>query len=197
MLACYLEIIHVYAFITNKEIQHLWREFYDEVDKGKHRLSSRKLKQKLQENYKKSGRKFFPICAKEQLEEVTEGAAVTISKSKPPRSYIDYFVNFFVKCFCHFNSENVEHPFVPDEFNNGLLLSSDIVLSIFCEGWPSCAKEWITRERLWPDVHSVEKITDKVDFTLSQTARLMEIFDCLFHALKPCWSKLSYRCSTE
>ncbi|CAB4029825.1 Hypothetical predicted protein, partial [Paramuricea clavata] len=35
----------------------------------------------------------------------------------------------------------------------------DIVLSIFCEGWPNCAREWITRERLWPDIYSVEKIT--------------------------------------
>lgn len=38
-------------------------------------------------------------------------------------------------------------------------LTSDIVVAIFCEGWPTCAREWITRDRCWPDKHSVEKIT--------------------------------------
>ena len=36
--------------------------------------------------------------------------------------------------------------------------SCDVVLSIFCEGWPSCAKEWITRDRLWPKNELVEEI---------------------------------------
>ncbi len=37
--------------------------------------------------------------------------------------------------------------------------SADIVLCISCEGWPVCAREWITRERFWPDIHSVNKTT--------------------------------------
>ena len=48
-----------------------------------------------------------------------------------------------------------------------IIPSSDIVLSIFYEDWPSCAREWTTRERFWPDVCSVENIVYKVDFTLS------------------------------
>ena len=39
-----------------------------------------------------------------------------------------------------------------------LVPSSDIVLAISCGGWPSCAREWIKRERDWPDVCTVEKI---------------------------------------
>ena len=35
---------------------------------------------------------------------------------------------------------------------------SDIVLSIYCEGWPVCAREWITRKRVWPDLNFVENI---------------------------------------
>ena len=40
-----------------------------------------------------------------------------------------------------------------------IVSSSDIVSCIFCEGWPSCAREWITRDRLWPDAESVKSIT--------------------------------------
>ena len=32
------------------------------------------------------------------------------------------------------------------------------MLSIFCEGWPVCTREWVTRKRLWPDISSVENI---------------------------------------
>jgi hypothetical protein len=45
----------VYAFITENEIQNLWSEFLGEGDKHteKRRLSSGKLKEKLEKNYKK------------------------------------------------------------------------------------------------------------------------------------------------
>lgn len=74
----------VYAFVTKEETQHLWSEFFDKKDKqvGTYRLSSRKLKEKLEENYKKSGG-LFQTSGKEELEEVAEGAAVTIRKPKP------------------------------------------------------------------------------------------------------------------
>ena len=35
---------------------------------------------------------------------------------------------------------------------------ADIVLAISCDGWPSCAKEWITRDRIWPQTHLIQKI---------------------------------------
>ena len=35
---------------------------------------------------------------------------------------------------------------------------SDIVLSIYCEGWPACAQEWVARKRLWPDLNSAKNI---------------------------------------
>jgi hypothetical protein len=58
--------------------------FFDEADKqaGKHRLSSKKLKEKLRENYQKTGRIFRSYC-NENIDEVSEGAAVTIRKLKP------------------------------------------------------------------------------------------------------------------
>jgi hypothetical protein len=45
----------VYAFITENEIQNLWSEILGEGDKHteKRRLSSGKLKEKLEKNYKK------------------------------------------------------------------------------------------------------------------------------------------------
>ena len=59
-----------------------------------------------------------------------------------------------------------------------LVPSTDIVLSIFCEGWSSCAREWITRDRLWPNIklvneiaqsgfHIVPKTSSQGDFWLS------------------------------
>jgi hypothetical protein len=153
----------IYAFITNKETQHLWREFFDDVNKeeGVHRLSSRKLKEKLQENYQKSGRTIFPFYDNKQLEEVAEGAALTVFNSKTATSVIHYPI-VLMKTFLFEplakTLEFLHNDWDPDTFFSRKLISFDIVLSIFCEGWPSCAKEWIIRERLWPDIHSVEKI---------------------------------------
>jgi hypothetical protein len=159
----------VYAFVTNKETQYLWREFYDDAAKkeGVYRLSSRKLKQKLHENYQKSGRTIFPFLDNEQLQEVTEGAALTVRASKASCSLVYYALVLTKKIFYQpiaelLDTETLEFlhsAFNSDTFFNRKLFSSDIVLSIFCEGWPSCANEWIIRKRLWPDIHSVNKIT--------------------------------------
>ena len=161
----------VYAFVTKKETQNLWREFFDDRDKQaeKHRLSSRKLKQKLHDNHQKRDNKMSTMFGVEQCEEVTEGAAITISKSEPTISYCDCLVDF-IKTFLR---QPINEPFdaekeygqsmanMPDLLYNRIVLSSDVVLAISCEGWPSCAKEWITRERVWPDKHSVERIAQK------------------------------------
>ena len=43
-----------------------------------------------------------------------------------------------------------------------LLLLSDALLPIFCEGWPTCAKELITRKRLCPD-SLIMSLTEKIN----------------------------------
>jgi hypothetical protein len=159
------------VFITNKETQKLWSAFLDNAQEGtgKHRLSSRKLKEKLQENYQKTANIFSAIFGKEeQSEEVTEGAAMTISKPESAVSYCDCLVDFLTE----FLNNPIKEQFdadkeylksiagLPDLLYTRIVQASDIVLAIFCEGWPSCAREWITHKRLWPDMHSVATISN-------------------------------------
>ena len=85
----------VNAFVLNKETQNLWHEFLDHVDKreGQHRLCSRKLKEKLQENYQNTLSYYFTILGTEQSEQLTEGPALTINKSKAPMTFKDCFLS--------------------------------------------------------------------------------------------------------
>jgi hypothetical protein len=146
----------VYAFITNPETQRLWGEYFDDayVHVEKRRLSSVKLKEKFGRNYKKAG-ELFPFLSKEVVDEIGEGAAVTIRK--PKSSYAKVFGMLVKKALQHWNACKEPVPF-SKIMHDFFLNSSDIVLSISCEGWPNCAREWVTRERLWPDVRTVEKI---------------------------------------
>ena len=156
----------VNAFVTNKEAQSLWSDFCDDADTHaeKYRLSSDKLKRRLEDNYGKTYAGLF--SDKEQLEEVAEGAAVTISKANST-SFIFDVLEHFAKVFklkkMDTNNnrikENVRRLVV--SILQVLLKTSscsDIVLSIYCEGWPVCAREWITRKRVWPDLNSIENI---------------------------------------
>jgi thiol-disulfide isomerase/thioredoxin len=43
---------------------------------------------------------------------------------------------------------------------NKTLTGCDLVLAISCDGWPSCAREWITRDRNWPQKDLITKIID-------------------------------------
>ncbi|CAB4026171.1 Hypothetical predicted protein, partial [Paramuricea clavata] len=138
--------------------------FLDEGDKhtGKRRLSSRKLKEELEKNYIKTGG-LFRTFGKEGLEEVAEGAALTVCKSEPVVPSIKRIRKVVKEILRQpinepFNIDYVFHAQMMHAMLDKLIPSSDIVLSIFCEGWPPCAKEWITRQRLWPDIHSMEKI---------------------------------------
>ena len=45
------------------------------------------------------------------------------------------------------------------EFYREVYTGCDIVLAISCDGWPTCAKEWITRDRNWPQDDLVQKVT--------------------------------------
>ena len=154
----------VNAFLkTDKKTQHLWCDYLEKADKdGRHRLSSRKLKEKLEENYKKTG-ELFHTFNKEELEEVTEGAAVRICKPKFVIPSLKRFTEILKEFSRHPTKQPLEifkllHDKILLALIDKLLPSSDIVLAISCNGWPTCAKEWITRERLWPDKHQVQKI---------------------------------------
>ena len=154
----------VYAFVTKNETQQLWGEFFHDADThaGKNRLSSRKMKEKLQDNYQKTNRMFHTL-GEEEIEQINEGAAATVRKPKPSLSSFQCFVEIWQKVLRQPANELHNLHIDESQFNDYILYqlvpSSDIVLSIYCEGWPSCAREWMTRERLWPQIHSVEKIT--------------------------------------
>ena len=150
----------VNAFVTNIEAQILWSDFCDDADKHaeKYRLYSDKLKRRLEENYWKTSTGLF--SDKEQLEEVVEGAAVTISTAKPTSLINDVF-----KDHTKVNMNKEKHKENIRRLTASMLQvlcktssCSDIVLSIYCEGWPACTQDWIERKRVWPDINSVETI---------------------------------------
>lgn len=157
----------VYAFLTNEKVQEIWRDFCEgETDEPKkRRLSSRKLKEKLQEKYQKTENVFSSIFGKEKSDEVAEGAAMTITKANQ-FTYIDCLASFFAKILNHpiFKPFDAHKEYwesiagLPDLMYTRLIQSSDIVLAISCEGWPSCAQAWIKRERYWPDKKVVENV---------------------------------------
>ena len=160
----------VNAFLKNKETRKLWNDFLDNEHKNEENnpLPSRKLKERLQENYEKSGGSDLPTALRKekwQLEEVAEGAAVTIKKTKSGITFDDAAEDFLKKIINNLTNNPLSQddniiPFVKNFFETIFTpVSSDIVLCIFCEGWPSCAREWSTRERLWPDINVVENIT--------------------------------------
>ena len=157
----------VYAFLANKETQNLWKDYLDEADDKENwrRLSSRKLKEKLKKNYEKTG-SLLVTSHKEKLEEVTEGAAVTIRRLQPvlPSSekLTEIILDFWSMPIGAGSDQMKDHMLFLEQIMvstiRSILPLRDIVLSIFCEGWPICAKEWLNRERFWPDKHQIENI---------------------------------------
>jgi hypothetical protein len=146
----------VHAFVTKTEIQRLWSEYFDEADAHvkKRRLSSRKLKEKLAKKYKEAG-KLFPSLRREVVEEIGEGAAIT---TRNPKSSLQEISKLIVKRLRQQWNAGEELVSINEIVHAILVSGSDIVLSISCEGWPKSAREWITRERVWPDARAVEKI---------------------------------------
>ena len=155
----------VYAFIPDENKLTMWGDYLaDEVhSEYRQRLSSKKLKEKLEKNCEYIGNLFRHQFEDEKREKPTDGAAITIRKSKPTKSYTACFTEGFLRF-----GEPVNETTFSDILESvikgiydicyTIVPSSDIVMSISCEGWPSCAREWITRERRWPDAHSVEEI---------------------------------------
>ena len=148
----------VYAYITDENILKVWEDFL--VDQGhdpRKRLSSKKLKEKLHDNYQKSQ---LPLVAHAKSKDFVEKAALCIcngdflasnlfatvlSWSQSSKSTV---VDSFIAAIRCFSNEFYES-----------FRGCDIVLAISCDGWPSCAKEWITRDRNWPQDDLVQKIT--------------------------------------
>ena len=156
----------VYALIKGEKEQKLWSQFLDDTDIS--RLSSRKLKDRLRENYQRSG-KFFRRSKGEHHDEVGEGAAMTIHKTPGLPSFTKVY---------EFTQKFLTRPLIKEfgdivvdlEFSTKLhdaalwyhfVNCSDVVLYILCEGWPSCAMEWITRKRIWPHAQLVNDITQR------------------------------------
>ena len=155
------------AYLLEKEAKQAWKEFLHDGCKGneQQQISSKKLKEKFEENYQKSNPRLFQCL----LQEKVDGAAVTVNKPEHCTFTDNCVFNNIVKSFFQpFDTLNFEaldklcsqsclcvHYIDPLR----IVSSSDIVLCIYCEGWPSCAKEWITRERFWPDLESVNVIS--------------------------------------
>lgn len=74
---------------------------------------------------------------------------MTISKSESAISYCDCLVDFLAKFLNNPINEqfDAEKEYLksiaglPDLLYTRIVQASDIVLAIFCEGWPSCARE--------------------------------------------------------
>ena len=132
----YIRLLFTHLCMTKEETQHLWSEFLHKVDEqtGKRRLSSKKFKEKPEENYKKAGELFHTSGKEEELEEVAKGAAVTFRKPKPTGPSFEYFSELGKDFLRSPTSGSFD---ALDEWMYAILdkifPSSDIVLSIFCE----------------------------------------------------------------
>ena len=158
----------VKAYITDGTCATLWKDFLhdscDHSSSNKQQLSSFKLKEKLRENYCRSGNLFdhlpdpFGIAAHSE-----EKKAALMVENKRPVDCTSIFSTEAMKSFA-----NAVYTSLPDFVNEvneimeklwyTFLPSTDIVLALSCDGWPLSAKEWITRERNWPDEELVNKV---------------------------------------
>ena len=145
---------YVYAYITDEDSVKMWNEFLaDRKDVAGKRLSSRKLKEKLHQNYKK-----LPLISQsDNSNDVDDGAAMYINRV----DYATPSLKAASKVFTNQIGRNVGNMIdFSRELKNEIFTGSDIVLAISCEGWPCCAIEWINRDRIWPHRHVVQKITE-------------------------------------
>ncbi len=148
----------VYAYITDEHALKMWKDFLVDQDNGpRKRLSSKKLKERLYENYRKL--QLSMQVGDAELKDVGEGAAMYID------SY-DCIIPILHGIFLSSQfSTNTGIDRVIHEMTYGFKKSQkiwtgcDIVLVISCDGWPTCAREWITRDRNWPQDDLVQKVT--------------------------------------
>jgi hypothetical protein len=153
------------AYITDEISAKLWKDFlHDSCDHhspNKHQLSSFKLKEKLRQNYSSVGNFFHSISdplSQHYVHSEPGSAAFTVVNTSVPHT--DFMSN--LDEFCRSRSDFLQREIVKNLANliYKFLPSSDIVLALSCDGWPLSAKEWFTRERIWPDKDLVKKITE-------------------------------------
>ena len=131
----------VNAYITTAELLKMWEDFLEDpsTDKSKRQLSAWKLKAMLHENYKKMGE--FLEGASEKCKTIGDGPSLELKRELPK-----------------FNPED-PFQYASDIIWYKIIASSDIILTIRCDGWPRCAWEWLSRDRRWPDKNLVQKIS--------------------------------------
>ena len=131
----------VNAYITTTELLKMWEDFLEDpsTDKSKRQLSARKLKAMLHEYYKKMGE--FLEGASEKCKTIGDGPSLKLKRELPK-----------------FNPED-PFQYVSDIIWYRIIASSDIILTIRCDGWPRCAWEWLSRTRHWPDKNLVQNIS--------------------------------------
>ena len=131
----------VNLYISDDSLIKIWTNFMETSNQSgddRYSLSPMKLKEKLSENYAEVGH-YFNDYVEEQAEKVDDGPAIQVLTNLPETSEIS---------FLGLNLTGAEE-------------SYDFVLAINCEGWPLCAQEWITRQRLWPTQDVIEKIAEE------------------------------------
>lgn len=144
----------VYAFITQENSVKMWSEFLvDHLGSSGKRLSSLKLKEKLCENHKK----LLVSLEKYGVNDIDDSAAMNIIKING-EVYLPSSLSTSGLAI-HANAPGCKRDLVKVFRKLCTFTSWDIVLAISCDGWPFCAKEWITRERLWPPDDIVQKIS--------------------------------------
>ena len=147
----------IYAYITDKHALNLWKDFLvDQDHSSKKRLFSKKLKERLNENYQNWKLQSFQL-GDDKSKDVGEGAAMYICIN-----YVSFLGNILSSQFLtNTVIKRFADPIIHSVINESSkhVAGCDIVLAISCDGWPSCAREWITRDRNWPQDDLVQNIT--------------------------------------
>ena len=128
----------VNASLSDENMIDTWNDFLEDEPDGseKRQLSSQKLKLKLHGNYRRAGN-FFAERVLEESEELGDGPSLEMSMVAPDHG--DEWKPFGLKI-------------------SKKRCSCDFVLAIRCDGWPLTAREWLLRDRVWPDKELVRKI---------------------------------------
>ena len=128
----------VNAYLSDENMIDTWNDFLEDEPDGseKHQLSSQKLKLKLHGNYQRAGN-FFAERVLEESEELGDGPSLEMSMVAPDHG--DEWKPFGLKM-------------------SKKRCSCDFVLAIRCDGWPLTAREWLLRDRVWPDKELVRTI---------------------------------------
>ena len=146
------------AYITNKAAANLWQEFLHDRDVARsNRLSSKKLKEKLHEKHQLTD--VLGYASKDNATASVDGAAMYTFGSENLFSHMNCLLNSVQSTVSKDNASKLHARvnFVKDIYRE-VFTGCDIVLAISCDGWPSCAREWITRDRIWPQTDLIQKI---------------------------------------